>query len=348
MKKPRKKLPTLKFKGVKPKKVSRKIEKKKVVKLDKKELEKGIKKFHKMSFIWGMILFGFFLAITVGGLVYFLSDGSWVNSTTFAVGTLAIYAVYLLVNKMLKKSARIKKMESVFPDFIELMASNLRSGMTIDRALLLSSRKEFAPLDEEILHLGKDIMTGKIMSEAMSDMGKRIGSEKIERTINVINAGLRSGGNLAVLLEQTASSMRERDFIEKRATSNILMYVIFIFFAVSVGAPTLFALSTILVDVLTTIFNDLPNIDTSAVGASAGFSIPIAFGEIGISSAFVIYFSVAFIVVIDILASLMLGLVQKGDEKQGTKYIVPLVIVSLVIFFLVRYILSGYFADLFS
>ena len=48
-----------------------------------------------------------------------------------------------------------------------------------------------------------------------------------------------------------------------------------------------------------------------------------------------------FLVVIDILASLILGLVSKGDEKQGLKFTLPLIAISLSIFFLVRYLLSG-------
>jgi pilus assembly protein TadC len=70
-------------------------------------------------------------------------------------------------------------MEEVFPDFIELVSSNLRAGMTVDKALLLSSRKEFSPLDIEILRLGKDILTGTYINIALTNMAKRIKSEKI-------------------------------------------------------------------------------------------------------------------------------------------------------------------------
>lgn len=37
--------------------------------------------------------------------------------------------------------------------------------MTIDKAILLSSRPEFAHLDKEILNVGKDIATGKILKQ---------------------------------------------------------------------------------------------------------------------------------------------------------------------------------------
>ncbi len=248
--------------------------------------------------------------------------------------------IYFFIREMIKKSAKIKKMEEVFPDFIELMASNLRAGMTIDRALLFSSRKEFAPLDEEILSLGKDIITGKEINAALIAMANRIKSNKILKTITVINSGIRSGGNLAIILEETAVNMRQREFIEKRAASNVLMYLIFIFFAVAVGAPALFALSSILVQILSTILGNIPEIETTAA------NLPIRLTSINISVNFINYFSVIFLTAIDIMASLLLGLVNKGEEKAGIKYLPVLVLLSISTFLITRALLASNFSDL--
>ena len=144
---------------------------------------------------------------------------------------------------------------------------------------------------------------------------------------------------MAILLEETATNMRERDYVEKRAASNVLMYIIFIFFAVAVGAPALFALSSILVEVLTSILSGLPTLDAS-------INVPITLTSISISLTFVQYFSVIFFITIDVLASLLLGLVNKGEEKEGTKYILPLVVISITVYFTIRTVLHGYFADL--
>src|SRR3989344_4756457 len=210
------------------------------------------------ALILGLIIFFFvrtILSLLISILVFF-----------FAI------EFYFFINKKLKKSADIKKMEESFPDFIDLMSSNLRAGMTIDRALILSSRKEFAPLDKEILALGKDIITGREVSRALKDMAERIGSEKLKKTVNLIISGMRSGGNISVLLEETASNMRERNFVEKRAASNVLMYVIFIFFAVSIGAPMLFGLSSVLVEVLTKILSGFPETQSSSSNLPFSFT----------------------------------------------------------------------------
>jgi len=263
------------------------------------------------------------------------------SSLIALISAIILVQLYIFAKRLMIEAQRLRKMEEVFPDFIELMASNLRAGMTVDKALLLSSRKEFSPLDEEILNLGKDIITGKEISSALISMASRIKSEKILRTIGVINSGIKSGGNLAIILEQTAGNMRQRGFIEKRAASNVLMYLIFIFFAVAIGAPSLFALSSILVQILTSILGNIPPLDAAVSG-----NLPLTLTAINISTTFVTTFSVTFLLAIDILASLLLGLVNKGEEKAGIKYIIPLGSASVIIYFVVRAILLSQFTGL--
>ena len=281
------------------------------------------------------------LALIIG-LVIFLISRSLLALLISAVAFFLLVEFYFIISKKLKRSADIKKMEESFPDFIELMSSNLRAGMTIDKALILSSRKEFAPLDKEVLNLGKDIITGREVSRALKEMAERIGSEKIHKTINLIISGIRSGGNLSILLEETAANMRERNFVEKRAASNVLMYVIFIFFAVSIGAPLLFGLSSVLVEILTDILASFP--ETSNVSSN----LPFAITKINITVEFLVYFAITFLVVIDILASLVLGLVSKGQEKEGFKYTIPLIVMSLSVFFITRFAILRYFSAFFN
>jgi len=247
---------------------------------------------------------------------------------------------YFRVN--LKAVNRIKRMEKIFPDVISLMSSNLRAGMTIDRSFFLSSREEFAPLDKEILKTGKEIATGIEVVHAFKDMADRIGSEKITKTIMLIISGLKAGGNVSDLLAETSSNMREKEFIEKRAAAQILMYVIFIFFAIGVGSPFLFALSSVLVEIVITLSATIPE------AASSQLNLPLAFNEIGISPQLVIYFAISFIVVTDFISTLVIGLVNKGEAKLGLKFFIPLVTFSLTVFFVVRIFLTDFLSEVIS
>lgn len=280
------------------------------------------------------------LVILISLIVFYISK-SWIVSLSTLVGLILGTLAVIKGREQLKKMEALRKMEAAFPEFLELMSSNLRAGMTIDKAMLLSSREEFAPLDKEILQLGKDLVTGREIEKALNDMASRIKSEKIQKTLTLIITGIRSGGNLATLLQETATNTRERNFIEKRAASNILMYVIFICFAVAVGAPILFGLSAVLVKTLAEILATIPPIDQAT-------QLPFTLTKINISVEFVTYFSLLFLIVTNILGSITLGIVNKGDEKAGLKYMIPLCAVSIIVFMIVRFTLASYFAGFFS
>jgi len=280
------------------------------------------------------------LALVVS-IIFYLIEGNAIYSSIAFVLVLLIFRIYLTVRVRLKEATELRKMERSFPDFISLMASNLRAGMTVDHALLLSSRKEFAPLDAEIAFLGREIVAGKDISSALKETAKRINSPKITRIISLLISGLQSGGNLAVLLEEISSRMRERDFVEKKSASNVLMYVIFIFFAVSIGAPVLFGFSSVLVEILSTLLSGLPTQELST-------GLPFTLTKISVSPKFILYFSLFFIIASDVFAAFVLGLVSKGKEREGVRYLVPLIAVSVGTFYLSRLLLLKYFVGFFG
>ena len=76
--------------------------------------------------------------------------------------------------------------------------------------------------------------------------------------------------------------------------------------------------------------------------------MPFTMSSVSISINFIKYFSIIFIIVTDILASLVLGLINKGEEREGIKYLVPLLIISISVFFIVRIALSGFVTGLFG
>jgi pilus assembly protein TadC len=279
------------------------------------------------------------IAALVLATITFLITKNALNSIIVLIASVAIIITYISTRKKLAESQKIRTMEVVFPDFLQLISSNLKAGIPIDKAIVISSRKEFSPLDEQINQFGRDIVTGKPVEIAMKEMSIRINSEKISKTINLIITGMRSGGNLATLLEQTSASIKERQYVEKRAASNIIMYIILILFAVGVGAPILFSLSTVLVGVLTQILSGIPEVQTSV-------ATPFAFTSINISSTFITYFAVFFIITIDILGSMVIGLVQKGEEREGLKYAIPLILISLTMFFALKLVLASYFSGI--
>ena len=95
------------------------------------------------------------------------------------------FLIYFYLNYKIDKKA--KEVEEVLPDALQLMASNLRAGLTTEKALFSSARKEFGILQKELSIIGKEVATGKDLSEALKGITKRIRSDKLEKTIHFKN-----------------------------------------------------------------------------------------------------------------------------------------------------------------
>ncbi|MBS3125974.1 type II secretion system F family protein [Candidatus Woesearchaeota archaeon] len=232
---------------------------------------------------------------------------------------------------LLRADTKARIVEGVLPDALQLMSSNLRAGLTTDRALLLSARPEFGPLQHEINEVGKKITMGDDISTSLMLMTERIRSEHLRKTLLLIVVGLKSGGELASLLEQTAENLRQQRFVEEKIRSSVMMYVFFIFAAVAIGSPLLFGLSSFLVEVLKSNISSLSLPETSYSS-----SMPLSFSEVSLSSEFVMFFSIISLVTSSVMGSFILGLIGKGKETRGIRYIPILILISLGMFFLTR------------
>jgi len=276
------------------------------------------------------IAMGFIVALFVREYFFF----AW-------TGVFAAFFVLFHGFLILAVDRRTKFIENILPDALQLMAANIKSGFIPSRAMLLSARKEFGPLSDAIKKSGKEMMTGKPLQESLKEIPKSIKSEVLETTIELIIRGVRSGGQLVSLFEETALDMRRRESIKKEVKANILMYGIFIGFAGAVGAPVLYALSTFLV----TTIGEMGAV--TQIPEDFATDLPImSFGGLNITPDFLLLFSIAAILITTIFGGLIMGIIDSGKERTGIKYIPILTTIALVIFFSARILVAGIFGTL--
>lgn len=277
------------------------------------------------------------ISLVVSFLISIIFDTSFflVFLITFVVIEFGAYFTFSL-----KADAVGRTVEDVLPDALQLMTSNLRAGLTTDKALLLAARPEFGPLSTELDRVGRKLALGGNIENALIEMSDRIRSEKFKKAIMLIVSGLRSGGELTDLLDQVANNLRQERFVDEKIRTNVLMYVIFIFVAIGVGAPMLFGLSSFLITVLQ------ENLATIEIPETT--SIPITFSQVEISSSFIVFFAIISMITSSLLGSLILGLISAGKEKRGVKFIPILIVLSLSVFFLVRFLISTLLGGLFG
>ena len=239
---------------------------------------------------------------------------------------------------ILSVDKRTKFVEMILPDALQIVAANIRSGFIPSRAIMLSARKEFGPLSEAIKNVGKEMLTGRSLQESLDELTKTIKSDVLERTVILLKKGTIAGGQLVSLFDETAKDMRRRETIRKEVKANILMYAIFIGFAGCVGAPLLYGLSSYLVGTISQL-GEVMNMP-----ADYQSQMPMISFGLEISAEFLIWFSVAAIILTTVFGGLLIGIIGTGKESAGIKYIPILVTISLVIFYLTRLIIGGLFS----
>ncbi|MBI4175742.1 MAG: type II secretion system F family protein [Candidatus Aenigmarchaeota archaeon] len=274
-----------------------------------------------IGFVMGLLAMPYFLVLFPAGFLGFLG--------------LSHGMLYLAVDR------RSKFVERILPDALQLVAANMRSGFIPSRAILLSARKEFGPLSDAIKQVGKEMMTGKSLQEAMKEITKTIKSDILDTTVKLIVRGVKAGGQLVSLFEETANDIRSRETIQKEIRANILTYGIFIFFAAAIGAPALYALSLFLVGTITKI--------TSTVSIPQDFSsrVPlIKLGGVTISTDFLFTFALAAVIITASFGGIIMGLISSGKERDGIKFIPLLLAISLAVFFIAGVVINNIFATL--
>jgi flagellar protein FlaJ len=202
---------------------------------------------------------------------------------------------------------------------------------------MLSARPEFGPLEKQIREVAKIAMSGVGLDEALLTISRNIRSDMLRRTINLIIEGMKSGGEFATLLENIALDIKDLSILQREVRASVTMYAIFILIAAVVAAPLLFGISTFLISQITSITSSI-DVPQEAI---ASLPLSINLGAPSISSDFVFYFALVIVCMTSGFAALIMSLIMTGEEKDGVKYIPVFVTVSVIIFLIVKTVMSS-------
>ncbi|VVC00614.1 Type II secretion system (T2SS), protein F [uncultured archaeon] len=247
------------------------------------------------------------------------------------VAAILIYMhLYYLVQE------RTQRVEKVLPDFLLMVAANLRSGMTPFAAFQASARPEFGPLQSEITYVSSRSLGSESFSDALRGLTVTIDSAVLRRMITFFENGLKSGGKLAYLLETSAEEIRETEEMRKQMLLNTKTYAIFVVFILLFGLPLLLAISTQFLSVFTKI---QANISTDS---SQSMIAGISAGKTTIDPKFIDQMTIVIIIGSSILTAVLVGVISEGKLLYGLKYFPPLALGSGVFFWIFKTVISGF------
>lgn len=145
-------------------------------------------------------------AAVVGAAVGYLVGGYLISG--IAGGVLGLAVPYLLVQR--KRTKRIKDFHDQLTDVLSLIVGSLRGGHALPTALNLVSNELGPPASEEFTRVLREIGFGLSQTEALNNLVKRMENEDLQLVVTAVNISHEVGGNLSLVLEKIAETIRER------------------------------------------------------------------------------------------------------------------------------------------
>ena len=147
---------------------------------------------------------GFIVLISIY-FVYLVSSSIWVGT---AAGVIVVLAIDLVLRA--KQRRRIESMNKQLGDALEMMAGTLRAGYSFLQAMDTVAREMPKPISTEFAKVIKEIQVGGTMETALNNMLKRAYTEDLDLLITSVLIHRQIGGNLAEILNNISSTIRER------------------------------------------------------------------------------------------------------------------------------------------
>jgi hypothetical protein len=285
-------------------------------------------------FIYILLIYPKIISVISGSsfIVLILTFISWVViqvSILFLAGTYLYFSLNITIYK------RTKEIENILPDYLQVVSSNLKGGLSFEKALWAAIKPEFGVISKEVTMVYKKVMTGNDLNEALEEFTEKYDSPVLRRSFDLIVGELESGGEIANIVDRVIENIRKTRILKEEMNASVLTYMIFIGAIVIVIAPGLFALSYHLLHVMIGFSDQLSNVNSP--------NMPISFSADSVNPEYFKIFSTIAVLMIAFFSSLILSLIEKGDMRGGVKYIPAFMLSSVILYYVFLAVLGAFF-----
>ncbi|MDE1865402.1 MAG: type II secretion system F family protein [Candidatus Micrarchaeota archaeon] len=266
--------------------------------------------------------------------VYFIVKLSPLLDFVCGLGAAALFivALYSYLEYMIDK--RRTKMETLFPDYLQIASANLRSGISLDRAMLLAARPEFGFFSDDVKNMNRRVFSGENLGDALRDLASKYRSFQLSHAVRMILESLTYGGAMADLLEQLSKDMRSQQLTQKEISGQLFLYSIFIAFAALIASPVLYGLTSQMIVVTDTVWKGILASNPGGL-PSTGFTF-LKPTPPKITPQEYQYFSIAAILIITGFASLIMSAISSGSAIKGIRYLPLFILIGIALFFIMQ------------
>jgi flagellar protein FlaJ len=254
------------------------------------------------------------ISLILFGIVSFFSN--------IFIGLAALISSFaaMVVIPTMRADKRKSQIEDALPDALHHMAVAVRTGLVLESVIQEVSEAEYGPLSEEFSRVTLEIRKGRPLKEALLAFARRTRSKDIQRIMRLILEGVEAGGPIADVLEEVSENMRAIKMIRRERKSATSQQISFLAMASLFAGPFVMG-----------VVGGLPNVMEQVTGGGAGAEdLPLdeIRSVVGALTFYVFAQAVA--------AGLMMGVTMYGDFKKGFKFMIPMGVFAVAVFWLVQ------------
>ncbi|MFW5902522.1 MAG: type II secretion system F family protein, partial [archaeon] len=186
-----------------------------VIKTIKKEVKK-LNKPQKIALVM-TIIGAIILAISI---ILFVGTGYFQTVAVIAVMLTGLpYTFYKYW-----EYRKIRSIERYLPDYLRDVSEAIESGLTLNQALMSSTKGSYGTLSTEMERTASQISWGVSFEDAMKKFIERNPSYLTKKAIMVIIESQRSGGDIAKALRTVATDIKSVGRMKKQRESKLKVY----------------------------------------------------------------------------------------------------------------------------
>ncbi len=207
------------------------------------------------------------------------------------------------------------------PKFLREVAEAGRSGLTLTRAIEVSSQRKYGPLTKELQKVVAQLSWGVSLEHAMESFSERVDTLLGKRTAHLIIEVSRSGGDVQEVLESINKHIGDLQSIERERKSSLRPYVAIVYIAVGI-----FLFTDILL--VNTFFKEVTRLQEVQKTVVSGALLQSA---IDVPQLIRVLFHTS--IVQAFFGGLVAGKMGESSSGAGMKHALILMIVSFLAFF---------------
>jgi len=210
------------------------------------------------------------------------------------------------------------------PRLLREIAESGRTGLTLVRAIEVSSERDYGPLSAELKQMIAQISWGTSLDDALRSFAVRARTKLAKRTADLIGEVARTGGDTQEIMEQLNRHIGELQSIDRERYTQMRPYAAIIYIAFGVFLFT----DIMLVRTFFTQILQMQNAVLSSAGASS--TVFGGLGSVNIGLLKMILFHA--VIIQAVIGGLVAGKMSEGRLGAGLKHILILVFICFVTF----------------